>query len=147
MNLLELEEKGEVRRLKTSRKELRNLLNSAKRKLDDASYEEVSRESRLGLAYQCILTLAKLALRASGYRLKGRHDEHVRTLETLRATMGMDDRRTKYFHTLRSKRHRDLYEGDLHVSATELAEALKHAATLLAATEERLKQHSGPFNE
>jgi len=139
MKLDKLEHSGEIERLKAARKEIANLLQSARRKMADAGNKGVSKETRLGLAYQCILSLGKAALRASGYRLKGRVDEHVRTLNTMRGTLGIEDRRVRYFQTLRKKRHRDLYEGDLKVSATELAEALERAATLLAETEEWMK--------
>ncbi len=57
----------------------------------------------------------------------------------MRGTLGIEDRRIRYFQSLRKKRHRDLYEGDLKVSATELAEALEMAAALLAETEKWLK--------
>ncbi len=139
MKLSELERSGEIERLKVARKEIVNLIGSARTKLADARIEATSRETRLGLAYQCILTLSKAALRASGYRLKGRVDEHVRTLNTMRGTLGIEEKRLRYFQALRKKRHRDLYEGDLKVSATELAEALERAATLLVETERWLK--------
>ena len=140
MRLSELQRSGEIERLKATRREIANLLNSARTKLDDAQIKAASRETRLGLAYQCILTLAKAALRASGYRLKGRVDEHVRTLNTMRGTLGIEDKRIRYFQSLRKKRHRDLYEGDLKVSATELNEALERAGELLDETERWLKE-------
>ncbi len=64
MKLSELERSGEIERLKVARKEMVNLIGSARTKLADARIEATSRETRLGLAYQCILTLGKAALRA-----------------------------------------------------------------------------------
>ena len=143
--LRDLEESGEIQRLRATRKELLKLLESARRKLEDASSGTISRESRLGLAYQCILTLAKLVLRAQGYRLKGRRDEHVRTINTLRRTLGTSEERIKYYHSLRIKRHRDLYEGGLAVSSTELNEALERGRELLAEAEKWLTSRYPQF--
>ncbi len=131
MKLLELEATGEVVSLKAEKRDVMKLLETANRLLKDARQEVNSRETRLDLAYQSILSAALATLRVSGFRIKGHQDEHKRILDTLSFTLEKDVTTIKYYHQLRQKRHRDLYSGMLKVSETELSEALAQAAIIL----------------
>ena len=141
MTLSEMEAAGEVARLKCSRAEAVNLRGTAERLLSDAGNTGNSPETRLDLAYQAILITAKLALRASGYRLRGRKDEHLRTLDTLGATVVASAGDLGYYQSLRQKRHKDFYRGTLKVSRAEAEEAVKEAVSLLARVSGWLSEH------
>ncbi len=105
-------------------------MGRAENKLRDARVKNITNESRLDLAYHAIFVLAKLVLRCNGFKLKGRKDEHSRTLDTLRHTLGINTVLLAYFQKLRGKRHKDLYEGGLHFTATEVQEAIDCATEL-----------------
>lgn len=141
MKIDDLEKSGEIVRLPSSRKELQNLARAAKRLLGDAENPDVSPETRLDLAYQVILTTAKLALRTTGYRLRGHKDEHLRTINTLSHTLGKDREALEVYHSLRRKRHKDLYLGSVQVSRKETEDAIREAKALLREALKWLKEH------
>lgn len=141
MRLSDLASTGEVEELRITRKELDNLLASASRRLKDAGNPHISPETRLNLAYQVILTMAKAALRAAGYRVRGHADEHLRTINTLRYTLQKDRQAVRVYQTLRQKRNKDLYTGSLVVSNSEAREALKEAKALLREARSWLREH------
>lgn len=139
MSLSDMEAEGELEPMAHSPEELDSLLRMASRRLADAQLEQLSAESRVVNAYQCILACAKAALRALDYRVQNGPSQHFTTLVTLRFTPNLDAKRISYCHSLRRKRHRDEYEGTFEATDTEAQEAADFAAMLLLATMNKLK--------
>lgn len=81
-------------------------------------------------AYTAILNCALAALRAEGARPVRGSGQHVHTLESLRFTVGVDEEHLGYYQTLRSLRHRGLYEGFTDVSQSQAEEAVEEARWL-----------------
>lgn len=139
MRLHEMEAAGELEPLAHSPEELENLLRMAARRAADAQLAELSAESRVVNAYQCVLACAKAALRALDYRVPNITRQHYLTLETLRDTLDLNVSQISYCQSLRSKRHRDEYEGTLEASDTEAEAAVAFASGLLSATKSKLR--------
>ena len=140
MSLSDMEAAGELEPMAHTPEELESLLRMAKRRLGDAQLDQLSAESRMVNAYQCIHGFARAMLRAQDYRVPNGPRQHYLTLETLRFTLGMDAKKVSYCQALRSKRHKDEYEGTLEVSDTEAEEAADFAAKLLEVTKTKLRQ-------
>jgi hypothetical protein len=58
----------------------------------DASVTDISDDLRFYTAFNAVLALANIALRASGYRTANQSGHHTRTIETLEYTIGADGR-------------------------------------------------------
>ena len=88
------------------------------------------RASRAGgqdIAYNAVLQLATAALAAAGYRAE-RENKHLRTLECLSYTLGVERERVRYLDICRRKRHTAIYERVGAISdaeANEIVEAAK----------------------
>ena len=132
---------GQLERLSPHGGEVASLLHASTRRLKDAANPTIHAETRLEQAYTAILTCALTALRAEGYRPSRGARQHVRTLETLRFTLTLEDSRIDYYQTLRSMRHQALYEGLLDVSQSQVEEALQEAEWLLKRTQSWLTKH------
>jgi|SRR3990172_9257229 len=126
---------GELESLPATWHEIKGLLKKAHRKLSDAKSDTISRETRLEQAYNVILTCAITALRVAGYRVTSRISAHYIALETLRETIALDDDKIDYFQSLRSLRHRDIYDADLIINEQDLSESIKEAENLLVILE------------
>jgi len=140
MNLSDMAARGFLEPLAGTPEELNDLLAMARRHLADAQLTGLSAESCLVHAYQAILACAMVALRARDYRVPNIDGKHVRALESLKHTLGVDSREVEYFQSLRRKRHEDIYEGMLHASDMEAQDALEAARRLVEVTENDLRQ-------
>ncbi|MCC7478385.1 hypothetical protein IT575_07970 [bacterium] len=140
--LEEMEAAGELEPLAHSPEEIDSLLRMAGRRLSDARLEQLSPESRIVNAYQCVLACAKAALRLNDYRVVNGPRQHFLTLETLPATLHAQPAELAYAQSLRRKRNRDEYEGSLDASDSEAEEAAGFAALLLDALKTKLGQSS-----
>ena len=129
---------GELERFPSSPEELDNLLTMARRRLTDAQLIQLSPESRLVGAYQCILACAKAAMRSRDLRVAYGPRQHVLMIRSTQFTLGLSEAEVAYCQGLRSKRHRDEYEGTLDTSDTEALEAVGFAAEVLSRTQRDL---------
>jgi uncharacterized protein (UPF0332 family) len=71
MNLRRLLDQGRLKRHKTSKKEIANLIELAKRDIRNAKVKELSVDRRFACAYNAVLQLAKILLYCKGYKPKG----------------------------------------------------------------------------
>ena len=143
MTLADMASQGRLERLNPHSEEANTLLRTAARRLEDAANPTIHAETRLEQAYTTILTCALAALRAKGYRASRGSGQHIRTLETLRFTLILEEKRIDYYQTLRSMRNQGLYEGGMDVSQAQAEEAIQEAVWLLKKTKAWLKsQHS-----
>jgi hypothetical protein len=103
MSLKRWFENGWLRRHKSSKEEIHNLLLIAERDLKDAR-ESISDDWRFGIAYNAALKLCTILLYAEGYRAE-RNLQHYRTIQALPIILGQEKRSdTDYLDTCRSKR-------------------------------------------
>ena len=124
-------------RHRTSRDEIRALLAVADRGLHDATVHGVSVDSRHSIAYNAALQLAHAALAASGYRA-ARDAQHLRTIQSLPFTVGLDARSVLLLDTARKRRNRAEYDAAGLISEGEAAEVLALARGLRQRVEEWL---------
>ncbi len=123
---------------RTSRDEIHALLAVADRDLHDATVLAVSVDSRHGFAYHAALQLAHAALAASGYRA-ARDGHHVRTINSLPFTVGLDAKSVRRLDTARKRRNRAEYDAAGVISEGEAAEVLALARALRQRVEEWLR--------
>ena len=123
--------RGELRREPVSPSEIRRLVDAATRRLEDAANASIHPETRLEQAYHAILNCALVALRAEDLRVVNAAGKHRFALESLADTLGTTPDLIAYFQQLRDLRHRDIYEGSIHVSEREAEDAVAEASRLL----------------
>jgi len=130
MSLDDMVRRGELERLPSTVGEIPALRRTICRRIEDAANPTNHPETRLEQAYTAILNCALAALRAEGARPVRGTGQHVHTLESLRFTVGVEKERLAYYHTLRSLRHRGLYEGFIDVPQSQAEEAVAEARWL-----------------
>ena len=131
MSLEEMILRGELVREPARPGETRRLIAAATRRLEDAANTSIHPETRLEQAYHAILNCALIALRAEGLRSVNAPGKHRFVLESLTDTLGTDFNLIAYFQQLRDLRHRDIYEGSIHVSERDAEDAVYEASGLL----------------
>ena len=119
---------GVLRRHRTSRREVEDLLAVAERDLGDARVTAVSLDRRFATAYSAALQLATTVLAASGFRATAQRGHHVVTWQALPELMGVDIGDTAvYFDSCRTLRNRSDYDRVGVVSEAEIEELLREA--------------------
>ena len=113
--------------------ELRGLLRSGIRRLNDAGREELSLESRFDLAYNAAHALALAALRYRGYRSQSRY----LVLQCLQHTINLPQEQWRVLDQAHRKRNLAEYEGELDVEE-QLVAALLRVAGEVASRVEKL---------
>jgi hypothetical protein len=114
---------------RTSREEIRDLLDVVERDLADSAAEGLSADWRMNIAYNAALQAATAALAAAGYRAS-RDQHHYRVIQSLRETIGADAKLVNTLDTFRRKRNVTGYERVGSVSDTD-ADAMRALATQL----------------
>jgi len=122
----ELENQRRIVREPTTKFEIDELRALAERNLKDAALPLLSADGRFSMAYNAARTLANIAIRASGYRVKQTGGAHYNTFLALPLAMGSSfDTFADYFDGCRKSRN-DLSYGAAYVvsnsDATELLE-------------------------
>jgi len=104
MTLTKWEGFGWLKKHKTSKKEIFNLLAIADRSLLDAK-GNISADARFAIAYNAALQLCAILLYAEGYRPE-RSRKHENTIKALPLILGKGrEADAKYLDTCRTKRH------------------------------------------
>ena len=125
MSLVNLVKIGKLHLHEPRRDEIQRLLSSLERSLADARVEGLSNEGRLAAAYDALLRLATVALRAAGYRTNpDQPGHHAITLQALPLTLGTGSELAFQVDAFRRKRNLAAYEGDDSISDKDLAELL-----------------------
>jgi uncharacterized protein (UPF0332 family) len=131
VSLEEMLLRGELSREPANPAEIRRLVDAATRRLEDAANTTIHPETRLEQAYHAILNCALAALRAENLRAVNGPGKHRFALESLADTLGTAPDAIAYLQQLRHLRHRDIYEGSIHVSEREAEDAITEASKLL----------------
>ena len=112
----------------TSVHEMNSFRSIVERDLRDAALTELSADRSFGIAYGAVLILAKMAIAASGYRVKG-EGGHWSTFQALEIAMGPSvGPLCTYFDACRKKRNRITYDVAGSVSDLE-ADEIRGKAT------------------
>ncbi len=123
----------------TTPEELHELWAVLWRDLKDAAVEEDSTDRRFSIAYDASRGLAKLVVRAEGYRVKGAGGEHYNTFLGLEAALGSQvSTLCEYFNACRKKRNKITYDTLGDTSESEVERLLTEAQGLARTVEEWL---------
>lgn len=109
MSLADWERNGWLTAHRTSRNEIRDLLDVVERDLADSAAEGLSADWRMNIAYNAALQAATAALAAAGYRAS-REQHHYRIIQSLRETIGADATLVNTLEAFRKKRNVTGYE-------------------------------------
>jgi hypothetical protein len=129
MTLADWQKYGWLTAHQTSAREIADLLAVVKRDLADSAAGKVSADWRLNIAYNAVLQAATAALAASGYRAS-RDQHHYRIIQSLRETVGADERLVTTLDAFRKKRNLGEYERAGVASDADAAEMRKLAERL-----------------
>lgn len=141
MRLKTLLAKGQLRKHKTSSREIKELLALIERDLKDANQTGLSLDRRFATAYNAALQLATAALYAAGYRTAG-HGHHWTTLHALPEIMGSKaQKRTDYLDACRTKRNVVDYDRTGEISKLEVFEILNEVQKFRSDLLEWLRTH------
>jgi hypothetical protein len=129
-----------IRRHSSSCDEIERLLAIAKRDIQQSQTPGLGPEWRFDIAYNAALQLATAALSASGYQAE-RQSKHMRTIECLAFTVGLDEKTVALLDRCRRKRHAAVYDQIGAISDQESDEMIAMAKSLLRVVESWLLQH------
>jgi len=128
MSLTQWAENGWLRRQPSSASEVRALLAVIERDLGDAD-GSISPDWRFGIAYNAVLKLCTILIRAKGYRVE-KVLHHHRTLQAMPLVLGVDrEADAQYLEVCRKKRNILEYEspgGVTNENADELIGFARH---------------------
>jgi len=135
-----------IRRHETSPREIADLMALADRDVEQSQTPGLGPEWRFDIAYNAVLQLATAALAAAGYRAE-RDNKHLRTLECLRYTLGVEQERVRYLDVCRRKRHTAIYERVGAVSEAEADEIVEVAKRLRRDVTEWIRSEHSELSE
>ncbi|MCY3821103.1 MAG: hypothetical protein OXH52_17405 [Gammaproteobacteria bacterium] len=113
--------------------ELRGLLRSGIRRLDDAGHETLSLEGRFDLAYNAAHALALAALRHQGYRSQSRY----LVFQCLQHTINLPQEQWRVLDQAHRRRNLAEHEGEVDVDE-QLVAALLRVAREVASRVEKM---------
>lgn len=113
--------------------ELRGLVRSGIRRLDDAGHEALSLEGRFDLAYNAAHALALAALRHQGYRSQSRY----LVFQCLQHTINLPQEQWRVLDQAHRRRNLAEYEGEVDVDE-QLVAALLRVSGEVASRVEKL---------
>lgn len=131
MTLGNLLKTRQLKKYKPEAAEIKQLLDAARRNLQDSAAANISAENRFDAAYKAIMQPALAALMANGFAPDTKAPgHHATTLQTLPKTIGMDPARVQVLDVLRRKRNLTDYTGK-EIDEASLKECREQAARLI----------------
>jgi hypothetical protein len=145
MTLEKLSQLGWYKVEPTSPKEIADLFSIVDRSLADLKVEGISDDLRFQAAYNGILTLTNIALRASGFRVLSGQGHHQRVIESLTHTLTTQDQTAleKWVRKLKAhsqKRNAASYDAAGAVSPNDIAQIIRDLSSLQEQVMDYLKQ-------
>ena len=145
MTLEKLSQLGWYKAEPTSPKEIADLFSIVDRSLRDLKVEGISDDLRFQAAYNGILTLTNIALRANGFRVASGQGHHQRVIESLAYTLTSQDNtaREKWVRKPKAhsqKRNAASYDVAGAVSPNDIAQIIRDLASLQEQVIDCLKQ-------
>ena len=114
----------------SSAQEVGDLLAVADRDLADCRAAQLSDDWRFSIAYNAALQLATMALYARGYKVPRGQSHHLRAIQSLEFTVGIDRKTVDVLDAFRLKRNAGVYDRAGAVSQAEAGEMIALAHTL-----------------
>ena len=135
MGLEKLAQLGWYKAEPSSPREIADLFSIVDRSQADLNVEGISDDLRLHAAYNGILTLANIALRASGFRVSPGQGHHQRVIESLEYTLTTQDSdaRERWVRKIKAhaqKRNTTSYDSAGGVSPNDLAQIMMDLTAL-----------------
>ena len=131
MNLRQLLNQDKLKRHKTSREEINNLLRLIKRDINDAKVKGLSCDRKFATAYNAVLQLATILLYCEGYKPKG-VGHHFTVFRAMKEIMDKNHYDlADYFDSCRAKRNLTDYTCAGEISEGEAEELVKEAEKFL----------------
>lgn len=127
-----------LQREPASKNETADLLKNVDEFLTDSKSTTVSNNTRFNTAYNAALLLAKVALRACGYRTAGSGAHHFDLIWSLHETIGTPSDFSEKFQKFSKKRHQSSYDA-IPVSDKELKGMIELAEDLYRRVRKWLK--------
>jgi len=124
---------GKIKAEPMNRAEIDRLLAMARKRLEDASFFQISQEGRFTSAYNAIHAAALAALRWHGYRSENRYI----VFQSLGHTLQWPASKWRVLDAAHQKRNLAEYEGFLEIEESTITE-LQHLANELIADLEKL---------
>lgn len=145
MSLKRLFVQDKLKRHKTSKEEITNLLRVIKRDLKDARIKGLSLDRRFATAYNAVLQSATIVLYCRGYKPRGA-GHHFTVFQCMKEIMGKDYYDlADYFDACRAKRNVTDYDYAGTISRTEAQELIKEAKDFLHVVLDWLNQYYPKF--
>ncbi|MEA2015906.1 MAG: hypothetical protein U9O59_04280 [Actinomycetota bacterium] len=145
MSLKDLLNQDRLRQHKTSKKEIKNLLELVRRDIKDAKVEGLSSDRRFACAYNAVLQLATILLYCKGYKPEGT-GHHFTVFQAMKIIMGNNYYTlADYFDSCRSKRNITDYDYAGAISDLEAEELIEEADKFLEITINWLKKNYTVF--
>jgi len=134
---------NEVKRHRTSKKELDSIRAVIVRDLSDASLRGLSADRRFATAYNAALQAARMAIACAGYRIAGAGHHRI-SFEAIRLAMGKAaDPYSDYFDRCRRKRNVIDYDDAYVATETEALEIVAKTKEFVDAVEQWIaKNHA-----
>ena len=129
-----------LREHESSAQEITNLLSLADRDIEQSQTPGLGPEWQFDIAYNSALQSGTAALAAAGYRAE-RASKHMRVIESLEFTVGLENRRVRVLDKFRRKRHVAVYERTGAVSEREAAEMIEQARELRKVVESWIRMN------
>jgi uncharacterized protein (UPF0332 family) len=140
MTLVNFLADGRLRRHSATAKEIRDLLKLVDRDFHDADLLGLSTDRAFSSAYNAVLQLATIVVRAAGYRTSG-VAHHWTTFQVLPLILDSCDlERADYFDSCRRKRNRADYDAVGLISESEVDELLQEARVFRKEVRDWLKR-------
>ena len=141
MSLASLQAEGYLRPHRTSKSEIRAMLQLVERDLADAAVARLSTDRRFLVAYEAALNLATIALYCAGYETHGK-GHHWATFQALPEIMGEEFRdQGTYFDSCRTKRNVSTYDRGGQLSDPEATELLDEVTAFKVQLEKWLREN------
>jgi hypothetical protein len=131
MTLENLIGKG-LQREPASAEEVRRFLAKITTRLADAQNDAISLDSRFDLAYEALLQIGLVALRANNLRPDSRGGHHILALQTLNTSIGYPREKLRLLDEYRRQRATGLYDGSFVPTQAEFNELLATVLELMA---------------
>lgn len=128
-----------LRTHESSTEEIASLFAIADRDIRESQTPGLGPEWRFDIAYNSMLQSATAALVAAGYRAE-RQNRHMRTIECLAFTIGLDQQQVGFFDACRRKRHTAVYDQMGAISDQEAAELIQSAVRLHQQVEDWIRE-------
>lgn len=132
-------EQGWIEEIEVSGNDIRQLLNLARRNIDEALESTHSDDWKFNILYAALVNISSCALRACGYRVKSA-GSHYYLIESLSLTMELDRDIISLLDSYRKKRNIITYELEGCVSDKEVAEMEEFTNQLLKMVENWLHE-------